>query len=367
MNFDFYIPTRLITGRGCVRKNQEVFRELGERGFIVTSGSAAKKSGALDDVTAALEDIGIRYQVYDGVEPNPSLTGSWEAGRLAREFHADFVIGIGGGSPLDAAKATAVFATNEMEPMEIYKGNWQSPPLPMCLIGTTAGTGSEVGPFAVMTTPEGKKKSFGSDWCFPLYTFGDPGYTDTLPMNFTVSTALDALCHAVEGYFATSANTMSDLFAAEAVRMLYPLLRLLESGEEVAQSTRDGLYYASVLAGMALSRCGTCYCHTLGYFLSEEHGVAHGTACAVFLPDFIRRQTGYLPEKARLLEQKSGCAMEELGALVERMHHCPTVKVDEGKINSIVADGLNSNNFKRTAPSGYSAPEAKELLTRLFG
>lgn len=370
MNLDLYMPFRLITGRGCVAENADRLAGLGRRCLIVTSGSAAKKSGALADVTAALASKGIDWTVYDKVRQNPLLTDCKEAGELGRTFGAEFVIGIGGGSPLDSAKAAAVFAANDIEPMAVYELDWPNPALPLALIGTTAGTGSEVASFAVLTTPDGRKKSIGSEQCYATVAFGDPKYTDSLPRHFTVSTALDALSHAVEAYFCTSGNAISDLFALEAVRMLLPdleRLRDIRDAAAIAPELRDRLYYASVLAGFALAKCGTCYCHSLGYFLSEEYGVAHGMACAATLPDFLRRAERLVKDKPERLRRFTGDGCEEIAILIEMLAELPKIRLTPQQIVEIADRYDGSPNYRRTAPEGYTRDEAVELLTSLYG
>ena len=363
------MPVHMITGRGCVRRNAGVFAEYGRKCLIVTSGSAAKKSGALADVIAALESAGVAHILYDKVEPNPSLTGSKQAGDLARESGAQFVVGIGGGSALDAAKAAAVFAANDMDAMEVYKLAWPSPALPILLVGTTAGTGSEVASYAVMTTPAGKKKSFGHEQTYALVMFGDAGYTDSLPLRFTVSTALDALSHALEGYFSTMANELTDRYARQAVKILIPQLTALQSITDagaITADTRDQLYFASIVAGFTLAKCGTCYCHCLGYFLSEQHDVPHGTACAVFLSDFLRRGTRLMPEKAALLYEEAGSTEDALCGLIDSLTDWPEVKLTAEEIGTVVAEAAQTKNFARTGPDGYTKEEGAALLTRLF-
>lgn len=370
MNFDLYMPFRLITGRGCVTQNAAELQKLGRRCLIVSSGSAAKKSGALADITAALTAGGINWTLYDKVRQNPLLLDCKEAGELGRQFGAEFVVGIGGGSPLDAAKAAAVFAANDIEPMQIYQLNWPNRALPLVLVGTTAGTGSEVAPFSVLTQPDGRKKSIGSEQCYATLAFGDPQYTDSLPRHFTVSTALDALSHAMEAYFCTTGNDMSDLFALEATRLLLPELAALRTIRDVAEippAMRDRLYYASVLAGFSLAKCGTCYCHSLGYFLSEEHGVAHGMACAATLPDFLRRAQRLVASKPQRLQDFTGSGCEQIAALIESLRELPAVRLAATQIVEIADRYNGSPNYRRTAPAGYTRDEAVALLTELYG
>lgn len=371
-NFDMYMPVRLVTGRGCVRKNADRFAALGKRCLIVTSRSAARKSGALADVTAALDSQGIAHTLWDQVKQNPLLLDSVEAGVSAREFGAEFVIGIGGGSALDAAKGTAIFAANEtMDPLDAYACRWQHAPLPLALVGTTAGTGSEVAPYAVLTRPDGRKQSVSSEEIYARVSFGDAAYTDSLPWTFTVSTALDALSHALEAYFSTAANALSDLYAMQAARILRKeltgLQTLQEDAARIAPAVRDQLYYASVLAGFALAKCGTCYCHSLGYVLSEEHGVPHGMACAALLPDFLQRAGRLVPDKAEALYAWTGGTEKELVGLIAAMTELPSITLPAGEIEAIASRYSSSANFKRTAPAGYTRAEAVALLTELFG
>lgn len=370
MNFDFYNPTRLVTGENCIEKNSGLLRQFGGKCMIVTGKTSAKRSGALDDMTAALQREGIAFEVFDEVEQNPLLATVERAGDRARRIGAQFIVGIGGGSPLDAAKAAAVLAANKMDGMELFKCSWPNRALPIVLVGTTAGTGSEFDRSGMATAPDNKKMVFVHDDCFPSLTFGDARYTYSLPMDFTVSTALDALCHSLEGYFSVSANEISDMFATRAAQLVCSGLGQLEEAGEVSRvtpETRRQLYCASVLAGQVIVQCGTAYCHGLSYHLTEEYGVAHGIACAIFLPDFIRRETRLMPEKSARLFAALGCTPQSLWELVERVHRRPSIRMDEREIASIVKRLTGLKNFVRAAPDGYTEGEAAELLRSIFG
>ncbi len=372
MNYDFYNPVKLITGKDCVLNNAQALASLGKRCIIVTGKTSAVRSGALADLQQALDTVGIAYLLTDEVEPNPLLETAHRDGERAREFGAEFVVGIGGGSPLDAAKAVAVYATNPMPILDIYKNEWKAPILPIVAIGTTAGTGSEVGPFSVMTMPNGKKQSFGSPLCFPQITFADPKYTYSLPLKFTISTALDALAHILEGYYNNRANDMSDFQALEAMRMLVPALtHLSKMGEdqEVPHDVREKLFYASIVAGYTLARCGTCYCHRLGYLFTEEHDVPHGTACAVFLPQFVRRAAKLMPEKAQAMFIGTNTTLEQLCGLVDELVDFPEITLSQEVIEDLVDRGMGSNNFLNTAPypQGLTREEALEFVQIVAG
>ena len=156
---DFYMPTRVFFGENALQKGKAMLLAAGRHAFIVTGKSSAKKCGALDELTALLYDNGIAFTIYDGVLENPPLMDCYEAGKKAALCGADFVIGIGGGSPLDAAKAIAAFAANkDIAPMDIYDDKKRKgKTLPLFAIPTTAGTGSEVNNYSVLTLEGGKQ------------------------------------------------------------------------------------------------------------------------------------------------------------------------------------------------------------------
>ena len=371
MDYNFFMPTRIISGKDCVEKNSRLFSRMGKRCMIVTSGSAAKKSGALADIESALNKESVQYSIHDSVEQNPLLLDAYNAGNRAREEGAEFIIGIGGGSPLDACKVVALFATNEMDdPMQVYDRKWSNKPLPIVAIGTTAGTGSEVTQYSVMTDLEGRKRTVTTYDFFPIYSFGDYKYTTTLPLGFTISTALDALSHAVEGYFSRNANMFSDIFARETIMVLGEALNELkdirDNGGTVSDDLRDRLYYASLNAGVTISRTGTTYCHSLGYFLTEEHHVSHGMACATFLSGYIRRAEKKVPDKAKLLEKTTGVTLKNLAVLVEDLTEKTSVKLSNEEILEIIERYDGATGLTATAPDGLSKEEATEIMTDLF-
>ena len=225
---DFYMPARLLTGRDVIRKNADRFAAFGRRCLIVTGGNAAKRCGALDDVTGVLRERDIAFEVFDEIRPNPSIYSCVDGGRAAARFGADFVIGIGGGSALDSAKVISVYAANpDLDADSIYGMNWKNTPLPVILIGTTAGTGSEVTRVAVITDTKGKKHSMHDDMLYAALAFGDPRYTESMPLRVTASTGVDALAHCLESYFSKKANDISRAFALKGIEQLLKPLEII--------------------------------------------------------------------------------------------------------------------------------------------
>lgn len=299
MNMNFFVNTRVITGVDCVKNNSEKIGSFGDRCLIVTGEASAEKCGALSDVISALNSTGVQYEIYNKIQQNPTSASCFEAGRLACEIGADFITGIGGGSPLDASKAIAVVAANpDISEDMLYSMQWKNQPFPVVAVGTTAGTGSEVTSVAVITNSNGLKKSFRNDLTYPVLSFGDPKYTMSLSDSFTRSTAVDALAHCVESFFNRSANDISKIFAVAGVKKLFKVFdKIISDGtENLTLDDREQLYNASLLGGYAIAVTGTAFPHALGYFLTENYGVAHGTACAVFLNEFIEYNSSVMPE-----------------------------------------------------------------------
>ena len=296
---NFFVNTKVITGADCVKSNAEKLGSYGKKCLIVTGATSAKKCGALGDVASALESQGVQYEIYDKICQNPTVASCFEAGFLANSYGADFIVGIGGGSPLDASKAVAVIAANPgISEEKLYAMQWDNRPLPVVAVGTTAGTGSEVTSVAVITNSNGLKKSFRNDLTYPVLSFGDPEYTMSLSDSFTRSTAVDALAHCVESVFCRSANDISKVFAVAGVKKLLKTFdKIISQGTEaLTLDDREQLYNASLLGGYAIAVTGTALPHALGYFLTENYGIAHGTACAVFLNEFIGYNSTVKPE-----------------------------------------------------------------------
>lgn len=287
MNASFYMPTRILFGRGALAANRGAIA-LGKRAFIVTGRHSAKASGALDEVTQALDALGITYTVFDRITENPPLLTCHEGGKLAAEAGADFVIGIGGGSPLDATKAIAAFAANQgLEPMDIYdEAKRTAPTLPIVAIPTTAGTGSEANYYSVLTLPCGeRKKTFKAADAWPRVAIVDPRYTESLPHATTVSTALDAFAHALESYLSPKSSVFSEAAALYAAKEIWDVLSQLPA--TFTPDMRERLIAASTAAGMAISVTGTGFPHPLGYGITMLDGIPHGRACAVFAGAYL--------------------------------------------------------------------------------
>ena len=369
MDFNLNIPVKVVSGKNAVKNNAHLLSALGKRCIIVTGGKSAVLSGALSDVKEALTENNIEFTVYDKIGPNPRLDHCHEAGKLAREFGADFIFGIGGGSPLDAAKAVAVYATNpEFSLTDIYSVTNRKKALPIALVGTTAGTGSEVGRVSVLTNPEtGRKGSIAPDDCYPTLSFADSTYTETVPYDTTVSTALDALAHAIEGYMSIKCSDIPTLFGEKAIELIWEGLTYLYNEKALPDSAlREKLYYGSLYAGVTLAYCGTAFPHPLGYILTENYNVPHGKACTVYMEDFIRRSAEFEKAKTDRILSIMNTDMEEFVKIINELTDVKGITMTEEEIEKYTLrfDSI-PNNFKFT-PGSFTKEDAVRVLKKKF-
>lgn len=295
----FDMPTRVLLEADCVKKNAAQLAALGKKALIVTGAHSARACGALQDMTEALSAQGCGFAVFGRVEANPSIATVRAGAAAAREAGADFVVGIGGGSPMDAAKAVALLARQEIADGALFSGRYAPDILPLALVPTTAGTGSEVTQYSVLTNDEAQTKtSIASPLLFPKLALVDPRYTAGLPLRTTVNTAIDALSHCVEGMLSARANPLADLLAGEGIRKISGRFGELLSGK-IGPEARADLIYASTLGGMVIAHTGTTAVHSMGYSLTYFHHIDHGRANGLLLASFLAFVEKKDPETVR--------------------------------------------------------------------
>src|SRR5665648_72542 len=295
MTNKYYMPTKVMMGNDCIIKNSEIFMTLGKKALIVTGAKSAKRNGSEKDVKTALESVGIPYEVFDQVMSNPTISCVYEGAALAKEKGVDFIIAIGGGSPMDAAKAIALLAAQDIEEENIFSGKYDRKVLPMAFVPTTSGTGSEVTQYSILTNDKAQTKtSIASELLFPTVTFLDAKYTEHLGVTTTINTAIDALSHAVEGMLSVKASFVSNALAGTSIRMIIncvpDLLQALQSGSEtvISLERREQLLHASFLAGMVIAQTGTTAVHAMGYSLTYFKDIDHGRANGLLLGESLK-------------------------------------------------------------------------------
>lgn len=367
MNFDFYMPAEVVSGSGCVCAHSSLLPKLGKSAMIVTGQASAKRCGALNDVCTALKKEGISFLVYDKIGENPALSACLEAAALARESKTDFIIGIGGGSPLDASKAIAILAANpHLNGDAVFSLDFRCPPLGLVLVGTTAGTGSEVTAVSVLTQDNGRKRSITHPYCYAKLSFADPSYTCTVPFNTTVSTALDAFSHTTEGWFSKKCSDVTRMFARAALPLIWEGLVFLCKEKKTPDSAlREKLYYGSLYAGMVLNKTGTAFPHPMGYVLTEDFHVPHGKACCAFLPELIKRAAEYKQTLLKEYLSILNASQDEVIQVICALTDLSELRMTTEQAKAYADRWDNLKNFSNT-PGNYSKELSERLLLDLF-
>jgi len=226
--FNFFLPTKVYFGKGTLRKIGEETVKLGGKVMVVTGKTSARKTGILQKVENSLKKEKIETILFEQVEPNPSFETVKKGVEISRREKIEVIVALGGGSPMDTAKAIALLSTNSL-PLEQYIGQdkVKKPLLPLVAIPTTAGTGSEVTKYAVLTnkgkTPP-QKEVIGDAHLFPKIAILDPELTLSLPPSITADTGVDALSHAIEGFSSNRAQPFADLLALESIKLIFRYL-----------------------------------------------------------------------------------------------------------------------------------------------
>lgn len=331
MQFKFHMPTRAFFGTGCLSQNSGEIAALGRKALIVTGGRSARESGALNDICNELSALSIEYSIFDKVENNPSTDTVKKGGAEAKRIGADFIIGIGGGSPLDASKAVAVLAVNDMDPVDLFTNQFAKRPLPVIAIPTTAGTGSEVTPYSILTRNDLETKvSFGNPQTFPVLAFLDPRYTESQPLEVTVNTAVDAFSHCLEGYLGKRRTPASDILAQEGILLFGRSLESLKAGE-ISYEDRENLLYMSMLGGMVISHTGTTIVHGAGYNLTYFKGIPHGKANGFLMTEYLRFNYDYAKDRIdNVLKLLGMDGLDDFGAaMLQLLGEAPCLEEEE--------------------------------------
>ncbi len=296
--FVFQGAKKIVFGDEAVNQVADETRALGGNKVLLVLDQGLERAGVARKVIAALETHDISYVTYDQVTSEPEPTLADNGADLAREQACDLVVGVGGGSSLDVAKAIAMLAKNDGK-AEDYIGleTVPNPGLPTIMIPTTAGTGSEVTFTAVFTMREKKKKGgINSRFLYPDLALLDPLLTLSLPPNITATTGMDALTHAIEAFTSLQSNPMSDLVAKEAIGLVGAnLKRAFDRGNDL--EARREMLLASLLGGLALASAGVTACHALAYPLGAFFDIPHGLANAVLLPYIMAYNAGSVEAK----------------------------------------------------------------------
>lgn len=324
-SFDFHLPTRIQFGRGLLRKLGELAAPLGKAAILVGYRDAGSLDDAYQRAATGLEKAGVRVAHFAQVEPEPQASLVAQGAALARETGANFVVGLGGGSVLDVAKAIALMAGSEGDVSEYFLGRTSArepaAALPVVAVPTTAGTGAEVTDIAILSQAQAdggrRKESLYGPAIRPQLAVIDPDLAVGSPAALTAACAADALGHAIEAVTSRRANPIASALAIEAVRLASEnLLRAVES--IIDPAPREGLALAATLAGAAFSASSVAVGHALAQTLGARLGQAHALAVAVATPIALRFNLPECVEPYARLASACGLSADGPIALAER-------------------------------------------------
>lgn len=312
-----FLPVKVIFGTGSIEKLGEETKQYGSRVLLVTRPWSKEEAPHFEKAKALLEAAGLYVVVYDKVVPNPTTTTINEASEIVKAEKLDVVVGVGGGSTIDTAKAVAVGATHEGEAWDyVYsetKTADKNKTLPIIAVTTTSGTGSHVTKYAVFSNPDVKVKStIVNEAVFPRVAIVDPDLLTSMDAFVTATTGFDAFAHAFESYTNVNANRFMDTLMVEAMDIILNNLRKAVAEPE-NKEVRALMAYADTLAGMGIANVGTTLPHSIGQPISGKcPWVSHGQSLALVYPEFLKFEQDFCVAKAAKVARLANKAYENL-------------------------------------------------------
>lgn len=335
MEFSYFLPVHIQFGWDKVDSVADFVKPYGNKALIITGRTSAKKSGLYDRVTAKLDAAHIEHVLFDQVDANPLTTTALDGAALAKSESCDMVIAIGGGSIMDCAKGIAFMAVNDGDINDyIFNRKTSDKALPLIVIPTTCGTGSEGNGFGVLTNPEtGDKKSLRCNAIVPKVSIVDPAVMGTMPPHVLASVGFDALCHNIEAYTSKTAQPFTDALAHYAVTLLaqylvplYKHVKAMAEGKSAVlnetQLTKawESVTLASTIGGMVINTAGVTLAHGMEHPASGLKDITHGVGLAVIEPVAVEYTWSANPDKfgalARIFNHGDGSELGEALRLI---------------------------------------------------
>ena len=386
----FYVPTDIYVEKDCVKNHAKELLAVGKRALVVTGHSSAKVNGSLNDVTEVLNAGGVAYQIFDEVEENPSTDTVGKGAQIAREFGAEFIIGIGGGSAIDAAKAMAILLVNpSVNADELHKA--PSHPLnhaPVVAVPTTCGTGSEATPVAIITNHKINLKKSIPHRIFPVLALVDGKYLASAKKQLIVNTAVDALAHMVESILNVHSNMLNRMCPEYGLKLWGECKEALiasvaannatakcvvagNAAQDAAQNASENaapidaslyekLMYTSTIAGMSIAMTSTAVPHGMSYDLTLSKGTPHGPAVGYFLSAYVEICQKKVPNDVEKVLSLLGLKnVEEFAEMLRKLIGTCTVTRE---LRDKFADAMKVNRSKLDLVPGGITPEEVEYI-----
>ena len=382
VSLDFQAPEHIEFGRGTVTETGSYASAYGDRALLLTDAQLAQL-GVIDPVVASLENADIEVELFDGVEPDPTLSVIRDAVAAAREANADVLVGVGGGSSMDVAKGAAVLLSNpELEDEPFGRGHVPKPGTPTILLPTTAGSGAEVSPAVVIIDDRDghEKKGIIDPNAFATVALVDPALSDTLPPAITRATGIDVFAHAVGSTISTTSNPFADAVCTRAMSLVEGNLRPATFEGADAPEARNAMSLAATLAMLGRVNGGKAAIHAIAYGVQSIYDVPHGEAIAAVLPAVLEYNLpAAVPTYATLgtqLYDADGDARTRAETFVSGVRRLrDDVGLDarlsdfgasEDDLDELARMGVTSKRHLEANPRSVSEDDARAILRGIF-
>ena len=367
---EFRTVARIVTGVGGICRLGPITAGLGRRALLVAGASSARNSGVLDVASASLSAKGVETRVYEGVEAEPSVEVV-DAIRIEMvDFAADIVIGIGGGSAMDAAKAAAGLAReDDSTAVFLHENKAARPGVPLVTVPTTSGSGAEVTPNAVISDVTAKvKKSIRNGSFLAVAAVLDPALTLSCPPQLTAHSGMDALVQALEAYVSLNATPLSDAFAFEAFRLLWANLpRAFDDGGDI--EARSACAHGSLMAGVALANARLGAVHGMAHPVGVRCGAPHGLVCAVLTPEVVKVNLPFSKDKYARIEVITGGGLEkrlrETNTRLGIYDDFASYTIAREDFSEIARESMPSGSLKAN-PKAFTEPDVISVLDEVM-
>lgn len=290
---------KIIAGAGSIEQIKDVVEGYGANNVVIITDQGVWNAGLVEKPITLLKEAGVQVQVINDTPPEPSVAQVEAIFQMAKSFDCQMIIGIGGGSAMDTAKIVALLITNEVELRDLVKGKGKiiRRGVPTLMVPTTAGTGSEATPNAIVLVPEEELKvGIVNEKMVADCVILDPLMTLKLPPHITANTGMDALCHAIECYISKKANPFSDTFALKAITLISRSIRkAYNEGDDVG--AREDMLLGAMFGGVSIATSSTTAVHALSYPLGGKYHIPHGLSNAILLPDVMKFNLDVCEEK----------------------------------------------------------------------
>lgn len=360
--FRYYMPTEIYFGENCLLRDGLTLTKYGKKAMIVTGSSSARMSGALADMEKILSDASQEYSIFSEIQENPELKTIHKGSEKFIGDKCDYIIGIGGGSPVDAAKAISVVAANHLQGDEMYNPHLIKEAYPIIAVPTTSGTGTEATPYSVITSGE-KKAGFGTPLIFPKLSFLDPKYTLTMPEKVTLHTGIDALSHLLEGLYSNKRCPLVYPMIFSGIKIIFTILSkaVAEPGN---YEYRKQMMVASLYGGMVIAQTSTTLQHSIGYPLTTEKNLSHGMANGIVMKHIMELYYPSLKTEIDLLFRHLGCSKEDFYVWLDDLGMSKPLNLETEFIAKAAAQIKNSRNMALN-PIEVSVQQIEDILAKL--